>query len=496
VIILKNSILKNQKGYALVLVLLIITIIGIISIPLINSVISSAKQNDISAEDIELYNQSEMGMKYFQNFTNEIEIGLNKVVSQSNKDQKTCFNEISIYLDNYFMKNIFTSTVCGVDLTKGDLTVYSSIFSNYYEMQNDGSSENYPFQLSISKVESFPKYKKNDKGVDIFDLESSYIEITYTSRPSDNPENDDKYDKPETLRIEFGSHEDNESKIINPSCTKPVPINTNSIHLGGVFEGNVKNVKIIDKVPNLYEAISEYIYDIDKEINEQTSAYSEKAIAVGSSFADIQKTIASSQSNPVILKAGNITSEGNQTIETSNKNVIIILDSLIGSNLNLNFNGTLIIKTNLTPSNDFGFNRNSNNSNSNLWVLGSTSLDTQSYLNVGKTFYSGNLINKNNSTIKAENIFVKNEIIANTQLDLIAEKNIVAGSIDAKNNATIQAQSNDLFVRENITSNTNLTIKTGGSIAVGKTLDIKNNVEISNGGGYTSFDPNGLSCPK
>ena len=59
--------LKNQKGYTLILVLLIITIIGIMMVPLFGSVLNNAQQNNKTEESIQLDSVSKMGMDYFQN---------------------------------------------------------------------------------------------------------------------------------------------------------------------------------------------------------------------------------------------------------------------------------------------------------------------------------------------------------------------------------------------------------------------------------------------
>lgn len=64
---------KSQQGFALILVLFIIIIIAIIAPPLVTSVTSSMKQNNITEERNQVLKTSEMGQKYFQQYVKKIE---------------------------------------------------------------------------------------------------------------------------------------------------------------------------------------------------------------------------------------------------------------------------------------------------------------------------------------------------------------------------------------------------------------------------------------
>lgn len=59
--------LSNQNGYALVLVLLIIAVMGILTPPLVNSVLNNAKQFQRSEENIQLNKLIDMGKMYARN---------------------------------------------------------------------------------------------------------------------------------------------------------------------------------------------------------------------------------------------------------------------------------------------------------------------------------------------------------------------------------------------------------------------------------------------
>ncbi|MEA3321054.1 MAG: hypothetical protein U9Q88_13685 [Bacillota bacterium] len=61
------KVLRNDKGYTILIVLLTIVVIGLIAPPLINSVMSSSLQNQKTEENVQLENLTEMGIHYFRN---------------------------------------------------------------------------------------------------------------------------------------------------------------------------------------------------------------------------------------------------------------------------------------------------------------------------------------------------------------------------------------------------------------------------------------------
>ncbi len=70
--------MKNESGYTLLAVLLIIVVIGFITPPLMNNVLSSSLQNDKTEEQVQLENLTDMGKNFFRNQVSEeiAEIGL------------------------------------------------------------------------------------------------------------------------------------------------------------------------------------------------------------------------------------------------------------------------------------------------------------------------------------------------------------------------------------------------------------------------------------
>ncbi|NLP50318.1 hypothetical protein [Bacillus sp. RO1] len=61
------NVVRNDKGYTILIVLLTIVVIGLIAPPLINSVMSSSLQNKKTEENVQLENLTEMGIHYFRN---------------------------------------------------------------------------------------------------------------------------------------------------------------------------------------------------------------------------------------------------------------------------------------------------------------------------------------------------------------------------------------------------------------------------------------------
>lgn len=61
------KVVRNEKGYTILIVLLTIVVIGLLAPPLINSVMSSSLQNQKTEENVQLENLTEMGIHYFRN---------------------------------------------------------------------------------------------------------------------------------------------------------------------------------------------------------------------------------------------------------------------------------------------------------------------------------------------------------------------------------------------------------------------------------------------
>ncbi|MBS4194839.1 hypothetical protein [Lederbergia citri] len=66
-----NSVLKKQSGYALILVLLIITILAVIATPIISKILSGSLQYKKAEQHIQIDNLREMGIIYMESVVNQ-----------------------------------------------------------------------------------------------------------------------------------------------------------------------------------------------------------------------------------------------------------------------------------------------------------------------------------------------------------------------------------------------------------------------------------------
>ncbi|MBW8350213.1 hypothetical protein K0H71_12265 [Bacillus sp. IITD106] len=71
-----NSVLKKQGGYALILVLLIITILAVIATPIISNILNSSLQYKKAEQNIQIENLREMGITYMESVVNQ---AINKI---------------------------------------------------------------------------------------------------------------------------------------------------------------------------------------------------------------------------------------------------------------------------------------------------------------------------------------------------------------------------------------------------------------------------------
>ncbi|WP_407272736.1 hypothetical protein [Radiobacillus sp. PE A8.2] len=83
----------NQQGYALVLVLLTITVIGILTPPIINSLLNSTQQYQRSEENIQLQKLIEMGKMYARK---EIEVVLTPLPTSLDEAKATLQSSLTI----------------------------------------------------------------------------------------------------------------------------------------------------------------------------------------------------------------------------------------------------------------------------------------------------------------------------------------------------------------------------------------------------------------
>ncbi|MBS4216994.1 hypothetical protein KHA96_01555 [Bacillus sp. FJAT-49711] len=79
-----NNYIKKQNGYALILVLLIITIIAVLTPPIISSIMSSTHQYKKVEQNIQIENLREMGITYLEGVVEQSVNKLNTEIKYSN----------------------------------------------------------------------------------------------------------------------------------------------------------------------------------------------------------------------------------------------------------------------------------------------------------------------------------------------------------------------------------------------------------------------------
>lgn len=79
-----NSLFKKQSGYALILVLLAITLIGVLSIPIVNSVLNSSQQYQKTEQNIQKEKLREMGIVYMESVVNNAINNLTTLLNDGN----------------------------------------------------------------------------------------------------------------------------------------------------------------------------------------------------------------------------------------------------------------------------------------------------------------------------------------------------------------------------------------------------------------------------
>ncbi|MCJ8006995.1 hypothetical protein ACFFF5_00245 [Lederbergia wuyishanensis] len=92
-----NYLIKKQRGYALIVVLLIITIIAIITPPLISKIMNGALQYKKAEQNIQLEKLREMGITYIKSVVNE---SVNEINTEADAlDNPTAYkNKVESYI--------------------------------------------------------------------------------------------------------------------------------------------------------------------------------------------------------------------------------------------------------------------------------------------------------------------------------------------------------------------------------------------------------------
>lgn len=158
-----NSLLKKERGYALILVLLIITILAIIATPIISNILNSTLQYKKAEQNIQMDRLREMGITYMESVVEQA-ISKNKYTGSESKDD----------LENYANK------------IKSDILQYIPVTKQFKE-------KGYQFHLEVEPV---------------FMVKDSNIIISYQVTPSLKNTFDDSNTSVEEVIIHFKKKEE------------------------------------------------------------------------------------------------------------------------------------------------------------------------------------------------------------------------------------------------------------------------------------------------
>lgn len=166
----------NEKGMALVVVLLMITIFTILCLSLFNLTISNAKQINKTEEDMQSVDAAEMGVIYYKNiFTKQVGIELtteiNKVISLIARDNQNNIEKELPELE-YTASNILNSPYFNLDSSKL-LPIVPTLYNvdrknkiNYQIKNIVTDTSNYPNILEVT----FDSYGASSSDKDILNV--------------------------------------------------------------------------------------------------------------------------------------------------------------------------------------------------------------------------------------------------------------------------------------------------------------------------------------
>lgn len=192
--------------------------------------------------------------------------------------------------------------------------------------------------------------------------------------------------------------------------------------------------------------------------------------------------------NPIIIIANDLSIGGEVVVlGSTEKKVILVTNHLNTDNSNLKIYGDLIVRGNMSTTNQFTIDEVTN-----LYVFGNFTTGTQTTLTVKNTLYKGNFYARNNITINTKDLIIKNNFELDTQSDINVSHMFITGDLDLKNNVDININSGDLLIENSFESHTKANLNVSGYIAVGSDFDYKNHLYINNPGvRKTSINLNG-----
>ncbi|MDR6553472.1 fibronectin type III domain-containing protein [Paenibacillus qinlingensis] len=310
------------------------------------------------------------------------------------------------------------------------------------------------------------------------------------------------------LTLTFGSSGDftalNAIQITRVAMFSPVPnnpqialppearkISGNRVLMSGESQ-NVHNTPEYIRIPGLQQEISRYMATELQTIDSVINQYEHLAIACNNcDVPAIQAKVNASFNNPVVIKAGQLNLDTSMTIGTLDKPVVLILDGMnTNQPLSVTVIGSLILKNGLNANSKLNLKVSQPSNASllnmgNLWVKSNLHLNQDSSVEAANQFMAGSLIYNNGTLqVKADHMLIENNLNINTKVDMnIAQEMLVGELISNNQTANIHVQIGDLFIRDNMSVNNHLSIKTGGVFAMGGNLTANQKPIIETGSG-------------
>ncbi|WP_025704173.1 DUF6531 domain-containing protein, partial [Paenibacillus graminis] len=256
---------------------------------------------------------------------------------------------------------------------------------------------------------------------------------------------------------------------IDPANGRDIP-ESDEVILSGTMN-NLAHAPAYRKVEGLKPLIADYLAGSIGTIESKRNAYSASAVAAPGGIADIQSAIAASSASPAVVSSGHLNVEESVTFGSPGKPVVLIVDGMnTNKDITVRVYGTLILKQGLNANTKLALDvQKVQGKYGNLWSGGTIHLNNDSSVTVGDTLQTGSLTyNSGGLTVDAQRMLIAGDLSINTRVEMnIAQEMTVGGIVSNNQTANLTVTGGDLFVRDNVSVNNNLNVKTGGLFVLG-----------------------------
>lgn len=265
--------------------------------------------------------------------------------------------------------------------------------------------------------------------------------------------------------------EEDEAVAIDPNHGRDIA-ESDVVLLSGTMH-NLRNAPPHQIVPGLKPVISKYLDSLTEGIRKQSDSFEASASSgVAGDMESVQKLVsASGGSGPVIVRAGQLNVEEGITLGSPSKPVILIADGMnTNQEMTISIYGTLILKQGMNANTKLNLNAYQvGGKYGNIWSNGTIHLNNDSTVQVDDTLYAGVLTyNSGQLTVNAQSVIVRGDLSINTKVTMNLAKEMVLGGIVSNNLiADLNMTQGDLFVRDNVHVNNQMSVKAGGVFAIG-----------------------------